>query len=120
MWGEKTSKEAREGVKYIKDSFKLDWMTKDSDLYSHYYASQAMMQAGGSAWRSYNKDFRDQLLYNQNTDGSWKAPAFSGHGQSADSTLYNTTLCVLMLEVYYRFLNSSGGGGASRSSRPEI
>jgi hypothetical protein len=119
MWGEGKSKEAREGVKFIKKNFKLDWKTADSDLYSHYYASQAMMHAGGSDWKSYNIDFRDQLLNNQNSDGSWKAPAFSGHGQSANSTVYNTTLCVLMLEVYYRFLNSSGGGNA-RSSNPEI
>ena len=119
MWGEGKSKEARDGVKFIKKNFKLDWKTTDSDLYSHYYASQAMMQAGGSDWKSYNSDFRDQLLNNQNSDGSWKAPAFSGHGQSANSTVYNTTLCVLMMEVYYRFLNSSGGGGA-RSANPEI
>ena len=120
MWGEAKSKEAREGVKFIKKNFKIDWKTADSDLYSHYYASQAMMQAGGSDWKSYNDDFRDQLLNNQDTDGSWKAPTFAGHGQSAGSKVYNTTLCVLMMEVYYRFLNSSGGGGASRSSRPEI
>ncbi len=119
MWGEGKSKEAREGVKFIKKNFKLDWKTTDSDLYSHYYASQAMMQAGGSDWKSYNKDFRDQLLNNQNSDGSWKAPAFSGHGQTATSTVYNTTLCVLMLEVYYRFLNSSGGGNA-KSTNSEI
>ena len=117
MWGDGKSKEVREGVKFIKKNFKMDWKTADSDLYSHYYASQAMMQAGGSDWKSYNDDFRDQVLNNQNADGSWKAPTFSGHGQSASSTVYNTTLCVLMMEVYYRFLNSSGGS-ASRSIEP--
>jgi hypothetical protein len=81
-----------------------------------------MMQAGGADWRFYNDIFRDELLKNQNEDGSWKPPAFSGHGQTPAADVYRNTLCILMLEVYYRFLNTSGGGGGggSRISRPEI
>ena len=112
MWGEGKSKAARNGVKFIKENFKLDWDTDNSDLYSHYYASQAMMQAGGSYWKSYNDMFRDELLKNQNPDGSWKAPSHKLHGSSP---VYVNTLCILMLEVYYRFLNSSGGGIKERS-----
>ena len=82
MWGKEKSSEARNGVKYLKENIKLDWKTADSDLYGHYYVSQAMMQAGGSNWKFYNDLFRDQLLNNQNPDGSWKAPTFSGHGQT--------------------------------------
>ena len=109
MWDKGKSSEVRKGVKFIKDNFKLDWTTADSDLYSHYYASQAMMQAGGSNWKSYNERFRDQLLNNQNPDGSWKAPAFTGHSQSPGNEVYRNSLCILMLEVYYRFLATSGG-----------
>ncbi len=117
MWDKGKSSEVRKGVKFIKDNFKLDWNTADSDLYSHYYASQAMMQAGSSHWKSYNERFRDQLLNNQNPDGSWKAPAFTGHGLSPGNDVYRNTLCILMLEVYYRFLNTSGGG---RNERPDF
>jgi hypothetical protein len=113
MWDKGKSKEARNGVKFIKKNFKLDWNTDDSDLYSHYYASQAMMQAGGSYWKSYNRLFRDELLKNQDPDGSWQAPKFGGHGQSAGNAVYRNALCILMLEVYYRFLNTSGGGSGS-------
>ena len=116
MWGKGKSSEARNGVKFIKENFVLDWATADSDLYSHYYASQAMMQAGGAYWKFYNDLFRDPLLYNQNPDGSWKAPKFEGHGQTANNEIYRNTLCILMLEVYYRFLNSGGGA----SERPGI
>ncbi len=116
MWGKEKSKGARNGVKFIKENFNLDWNTADSDLYSHYYASQAMMQASGGYWRFYNDLFRDQLLNNQNPDGSWKAPKFVGHGQTVENAVYRNTLCILMLEVYYRFLNSSGGA----SERPGI
>ena len=109
MWGKEKSREVRSGVRFIKETFKLDWATAESDLYSHYYASQAMMQAGGSNWTFYNKLFRDQLLNNQNPDGSWKPPGFVGHGQAPENDVYRNTLCVLMLEVYYRFLATSGG-----------
>ncbi len=119
MWDKGKLKEVRNGVKYIKDNMKLEWNTADSDLYAHYYASQAMMQAGDNNWKSYNRDFRDQLLENQNPDGSWKAPAFAGHGQTAANDIYRNTLCVLMLEVYYRFLSTDGASNRG-SSRPGI
>jgi hypothetical protein len=109
MWGKGRSSEVRNGVKYIRENFKLDWNTKDSDLYSHYYASQAMMQAGGDDWKFYNDLFRDQLLNNQNPDGSWKPQAYEGHGLTKENDVYRNTLSILMLEVYYRFLNTGGG-----------
>jgi prenyltransferase beta subunit len=115
MWGKANSSEARKGVKFIRDNFKLDWNTQDSDLYSHYYASQAMMQAGGANWKFYNDLFREQLLSNQNPDGSWKAPKFTAHGQSPGNVVYRTTLSILMLEVYYRFLNTGGGSARERT-----
>jgi hypothetical protein len=122
MWDKGESPQAHKGVKYIKEFAKFDWNTGDSDLYAHYYMSQAMMQAGGANWTHYNNLFRDQLLNNQNPDGSWKTPAGRMHGAQE---VYKNALCTLMLEVYYRFLNSSGGskggggggGGIQRGPR---
>ncbi len=110
MWGKGGSSDVRKGVKYIKENAKLDWNTQESDLYSHYYMSQAMMQAGGENWNAYNAIFRDQLLNNQNADGSWKPTGFAGHGGGSD--IYRNAFSTLMLEVYYRFLSTGGGGGA--------
>lgn len=111
MWGKSARAEVRKGAKYIRENTKFDYNTRDSDLYCHYYESQAMMQMGGEDWKMYNDLFRDQLLGNQDADGSFKQPgyggAFSGNGQGK---VYRTTLAVLMLEVYYRFLNTGGGG----------
>ena len=118
MWGKGNSSDVRKGIKYIKENAKLDWNTEDSDLYSHYYMSQAMMQAGGANWTAYNDLFRDQVLKNQNADGSWKPTGFNGHGGSND--VYRTALCTLMLEVYYRFLSTGGGGGSRERDRPGI
>ncbi|WP_367873821.1 prenyltransferase/squalene oxidase repeat-containing protein [Luteolibacter sp. Populi] len=119
MWGKGGQSPVRMGADYIKTKSKFDYNSQFCDLYGHYYESQAMMQRGGEDWKFYNDMFRDQLLNNQNEDGSWKVP---GGGQKPravaaryvdannEGVIYRTALCTLMLEVYYRFLNSSGGG----------
>jgi hypothetical protein len=108
MWDKGNSSQAKKGVKYIKEHTQFDWNTEHSDLYAHYYESQAMMQAGGENWKFYNELFRDQMLSNQNADGTWKVPGHAAH--NIGNPVYRTALCTLMLEVYYRFLNSTGGG----------
>ena len=125
MWGKGNRAEVSKGSKYVLEHSKFDYNTEFCDLYGHYYESQAMMQVGGKAWTQYNDMFRDQLLNNQEADGSWKAPG--GGRKQGDlravaasfqgDKLYRTCLATLMLEVYYRFLNSSGGGGRAK---PEI
>jgi len=113
MWSKGNSKEVRRAAKYIRENSKFDYNGKDSNLYAHYYESQAMMWSGGKDWQHYNELFRDQVLANQDADGSWKAPG-DKHTAGEANRIYRTALCTLMLEVYYRFLNSSGDG-ANRS-----
>ncbi|MES2920497.1 MAG: prenyltransferase/squalene oxidase repeat-containing protein [Verrucomicrobiota bacterium] len=119
MWGKGARNEVRKAAKYVLDNTKFDYNSKDSDLYAHYYESQAMMQRGGAEWKTYNDLFRDQILNNQAEDGSWKEPGikddFSGNGRGK---IYRTCLATLMLEVYYRFLNT--GGGAAGRDKPSI
>ncbi|MCP5532885.1 MAG: terpene cyclase/mutase family protein [Akkermansiaceae bacterium] len=106
---------ARGGAKYIEDNGKFDYDTIYCDLYGAYYEVQAMMNRGGAQWKLYNKRFRDEILQNQNEDGSWKSPN-NGKGQGVravaaawmTNTHYRTCLCTLMLEVYYRFLPGTG------------
>jgi hypothetical protein len=83
-----------------------------------------MMNRGGEEWQKYNDLFRDQLLNNQEPDGQWKVPgggkkpravASSYTGENVDGKIYRNALCTLMLEVYYRFLNTGGGGARERS-----
>ncbi len=125
MWGKSARSEVRKGLKYISEKTKFDYNSEFSDLYGHYYESQAMMQQGGEEWKKYNDLFRDQVLNNQDSDGSWKAPgggkkiravATSYADNNQNGKIYRTCLCTLMLEVYYRFLNSSGGGSSARPS----
>ena len=114
MWG-KGKGECRRAARYVLKNTKFEYNTEYADLYGHYYESQAMMQLGGSDWTNYNKLFRDQLLNNQDGDGSWKVPGGgkpirAAAAEYVGNQVYRTCLCTLMLEVYYRFLTTGGGG----------
>ena len=94
---------------------KLNYDGGDANLYAWYYSTQACFQYGGSAWGKWNRQFQPEILGHQNSDGSWKeakgAPgggfSHEGTGTSMDAQVYRSSLCMLMLEVYYRYLASS-------------
>ena len=64
--------------------------------YAHYYAIQAMYQAGEGYYQKWYPKIHDGLLKRQKMDGSWQGGA--GGGQ------FSTSLAVLVLGVPYRFL----------------
>ncbi len=94
-------------------------------LYTWYYQTQAIYQGSGErgdAWKKWNDKFlKGALLREQERDGHWSSPSEKygasrnnqGHGEgtgsvfkdsSLDLNIYSTSLCCLMLEVYYRYL----------------
>ncbi len=75
--------------------------------------SQALLQHGGKPWRHYNDRFAPQLLEAQRPDGSFARPGGGGRIEAVNSLFaqddkdglhYRNSLCILMLEVYYRYL----------------
>ncbi len=73
--------------------------------YYWYYATLALYQTQGEAWRRWNEALQKNLLASQRQDahlaGSWDPdPVWGGCGGRA----YSTALATLCLEVYYRFL----------------
>jgi len=64
--------------------------------YSCYYCSQAMFQAGGKYWRSWNETTTPALIAMQQPDGSW---ARRGLDEAA-----STAMALLALEVNYNLL----------------
>jgi len=108
MWGKGNSSAVRKGAKYILENSKFDYNGVDSNLYAHYYESQAMINRGGKEWETYNTMFKDQLITSQNPNGSWK-PSGGIHFDEH----YRNCLNILMLEVYYRFLPGTGNSGSS-------
>jgi hypothetical protein len=67
--------------------------------YAWYYWTQAKFQAGGATWKGWNSQMLPMLVKNQQADGHWAAN--NTHGAS---DVYDTCLCCLCLEVYYRYL----------------
>ncbi len=106
IWGKGKSKAALKGVEYISQNSKFAFNERHSDIYGHYYDAQAMINHGGREWDQYNDMIRDELLKNQERDGSWKMPKMA---PSIKTPTYRTTLITLTLEVYYRFLPSADG-----------
>jgi hypothetical protein len=114
MWDKPNASEVRMAAKYISENSGLDWQKGHGDLYAIYYESQAMMNRGGKDWTDFNAKFRDPLLKNQAANGTWPPTADGKHGLAGGggwNEHYRTCLCILMLEVYYRFLPGTGAGG---------
>jgi len=76
-----------------------------SDMYFNYYATVAIHHFGGEDWENWNQRLRPQLVESQvskgDAAGSWNVTDPHGY---AGGQIYQTCLCVLCLEVYYRYL----------------
>ena len=100
--------------------YRFDWDNtvggwQKAPLYAWYYATQAKFHAAGKQplqnpdWKAWNTQMTETLTKKQNTDGSWGYPGKSREGTDLvrgekNKPVYATTLCCLMLEVYYRYL----------------
>lgn len=82
----------------------------DGSMYGWYYGSLAMLlnrdqEDGAARWRAWNIDLQRSLLPNQEKTGGRRG-SFPPAGFWADhggGRVYSTALCVLCLEVYYRY-----------------
>ncbi len=95
--GEYDSKEAKNGLEYLKKYLAGNpgQGRYGHYFYGHYYAAQAMYQAGGEYWKFWYPKIRDQLLRTQLNDGSWAS--------EVDRT-YGAAMAALVLEVPYGYL----------------
>jgi hypothetical protein len=88
----------------------VKYKSEHADLYAWYYHTQAALMFGGLAWQKWNRWFQDEITNSQSPDGSWPMPGGKGHGpkpESKSGAVYRTTLCILMLEVFYRYMPSN-------------
>jgi hypothetical protein len=82
--------------------FNWDGESKKHTAYHWYYMTQAMYQGGGNYWIEWDNTFRNSLIKHQAEDGHWPPAPQSNEGTYGAA--YTTSLCCLMLEVYYRYL----------------
>jgi hypothetical protein len=87
--------------------------------YFWYQGTLAMLRVGGREWQRWNIALQETLLPAQESDGSWRPiDAYARYARDdAQDRAYTTALCVLCLEVYYRYdlplLKASKGSGAA-------
>lgn len=78
------------------------------NLYYWYYGTLSMYQHGGPSWVRWNERVRDQLVRRQvnggHADGSWDPADCRDPYDKLGGRIYTTSLAVLTLEVYYRYL----------------
>ncbi|NQU24273.1 MAG: terpene cyclase/mutase family protein, partial [Candidatus Nealsonbacteria bacterium] len=79
----------------------------NNDMYYNYYATQVCRHWEGDVWKKWNGVMRDQLVNSQvkgdsHETGSWNPGG--GHGAGRGGRLYETSMCTMTLEVYYRHL----------------
>lgn len=72
--------------------------------YYWYYATLALFQQQGESWRAWNEALTPELLNNQRRDGkaagSWDP---QDEWSRLGGRIYQTAICTLSLEVYYRY-----------------
>ena len=88
--------------KYSDDDFVLQGA---GNVYFWYYGSLACFMAGGESWDRWNEALKRVLIGGQSQDGSFR-PIDAYADQAGDTQRdrsYTTSLCVLSLEVYYRY-----------------
>ncbi|MBL8730140.1 MAG: PD40 domain-containing protein [Planctomycetes bacterium] len=75
------------------------------NVYFWYYGSLCCFLAGGDAWQRWNERLRTVLPAAQSPDGSFAPIDVYAHeaGDSRTDRSYTTAMCVLSLEVYYRY-----------------
>jgi hypothetical protein len=102
MLGQARTVQARAGLRAL-ESITFAWPRAAGEkvkLYGAYYVTQAKFQQDQKpVWKAWNQSFQPAVLSRQKPDGHWE-----GGDYDQGSHVYTTTLCTLMLEVYYRYL----------------
>ena len=94
--GHHDSMEVRRGMEYLLHEGDQKFKNSEFYFYAHYYAIQAMYQAGDAYYQNWYPKIRDQLIRQQRADGCWRG----GRG----GEVYSTGMAILVLGVPYRFL----------------
>ncbi len=112
LLGAAKEKEARHGLTWLKKNVGSDWEEPwgSRPIYAWYYVTQAMFHEGGGTWTAWNNKFAKQVVeYQTVVKGAGIDGKDVGYWDAVGSEekygrVYHTTLCALMLEVYYRYL----------------
>jgi hypothetical protein len=85
----------KDGLAYCMAFRSPDEQSVGHYFYGHYYAAQAMFQAGDAYWDVWWPAIRDELVSKQSEEGSWRGQA----GQE-----YGTAMALIVLQMPNRML----------------
>lgn len=98
MAGDYQAPEVLEGLAYLQKERRN---TDPWYWYGHYYAAQAMYQAGGTYWEDWYPFIRDELVDLQDSAGGFSHPP----GQPARrGNVFQTSMALLILQIPNRYL----------------
>ena len=114
FWKQNLDKSVASGVNFMfsqLDKNPVEYKAPNADLYTWYYNTQACLMVGGDAWKKWNALFQDQIIKSQAAEGNWPPMVAKSHAdlqvdEKGAGPYYRTNLCILMLEVYYRYTPS--------------
>jgi len=110
FWKQDKDKSVKNGIESLlrmTEKYPVKYKGASADLYAWYYHTQACLMFGGSAWNKWNRLFQDEIADSQSPNGSWPPTGGKGHKENdagITGQTYRTTLCILMLEVFYRHM----------------
>jgi hypothetical protein len=112
FWKQDRDKVVKNGIEFLlketDERYPVKYKGDKANLYAWYYNTQACLMYGGSAWSKWNRLFQDEISSAQTSEGYWPVHGGKEHGpaeqDSVDGKVYRTALCVLMLEVFYRYM----------------
>ena len=85
------------------------WGPSPDDIYFNYYATQVLHHFDGPQWDAWNATMRDHLIATQATQGHEAGSWYFADGHTlAGGRLCDTSLALMILEVYYRHMPLSG------------
>ena len=89
--------EIEKGLEYLNTQLPRgdDFLRDGHYFYGHYYAVQAMWQAGGDYWKHWYPAIRDALLKRQSDDGSW---------MDSIGSEYGTSMALIILQIPNNYL----------------
>jgi hypothetical protein len=82
------------------------WGPAKDDIYYDYYATQVMFHYAGPQWDAWNQKMREFVLSSQDRGGGHQSGSWyiEGHHSEEGGRLYCTSMAVMILEVYYRYM----------------
>lgn len=113
LWKQDRDPTVRKGVDFLlrgaESSNPVRYAGPTANLYAWYYHTQACLMYGGTVWDKWNRLFQDEIADSQSPEGFWPPTGGNATGSLEEEPflngqVYRTTLCVLMLEVFYRYM----------------